>query len=58
MNEIINQLLSAGDTFLPEMQLKQPGFMYSAHGSLSKNKDRIQKFKETGDSRFQRFGMT
>ena len=52
MNEIINKLLSAGDTFLPEMQLKQPGFMYSAHGSLSKNKDRIQKFKETGDSRF------
>ena len=30
------------------MNLKQPGFTYSACGSLTKNKERIQKFKETG----------
>ena len=37
---------------MPEIQLKQSGFMYSARGSLSKKKDRIQKFKETRDSRY------
>ena len=42
----------AGETFLPEMHLKQPGFTYSACGSFTKNKERIQKFKETGDSRY------
>ena len=41
--------LLAGDMFMPEMYLKQPGFTYSACGSFTKNKERIQKFKETGD---------
>ena len=36
---------------MPEMHLKQPQFTYSACGSFTKNKKRIQKFKETGDSR-------
>ena len=31
------------------MHLKKPGFTYSACGPFSKNKERIQKFKETGD---------
>ena len=31
------------------MQLKQPGFTYSAFGPFTKNKERIQKSKETGD---------
>ena len=31
------------------MHLKQPGFTYSACGPFTKNKERIQKFKETGD---------
>ena len=35
-----------------EIHLKQPGFTYSACGSFAKNKERIQKFKETGDSRY------
>ena len=35
-----------------EMHLRQPGFTYSACGSFTKNKERIQKFKETGDSRY------
>ena len=39
----------AGDQFMPEMHLKQPGFTYSACGPFTENKERIQKFKETGD---------
>ena len=34
------------------MQLRQPGFTYSACRSFTKNKERIQKFKEAGDSRY------
>ena len=49
MNEIINNFLLAGDKFMLEMHLKQQGFAYSACGSFTKNKERIQKFKETGD---------
>ena len=37
---------------MPEMHLKQPVFTYSACGSFTKNKERIQKFKGTGDSRY------
>ena len=36
---------------MPEMYLQQPGFMYSACGKFTKIKERIQKLKETGDSR-------
>ena len=36
---------------MPEIYLRHPGFMYSAYGPLNKNKERIQKLKETGDSR-------
>ena len=49
MNEIVNTFLLAGDKFMPEMHLKQPRFTYSACGRFTKNKERIQKFKETGD---------
>ena len=52
MNEIVNKFLLAGDKFMPEMHLKQPGFTYSACGPFTKNKERIQKFKETGDTRY------
>ena len=34
------------------MHLKQPGFTYSACGLFTKNKERIQKFKETGDTSY------
>ena len=37
---------------MPEMHLRQPGFTYSACGPFTKNKERIQKFKETGDSQY------
>ena len=50
MNKIINKFLLAGDKFMPEMHLKQPGFTYSACEPFTKNKERIQKFKETGDT--------
>ena len=34
------------------MYLRLPGFTYSAYGPLTKNKDKIEKFTETGDSRY------
>ena len=52
MNEIVYKFLLAGDKFIPEMHLKQLGFTYSACGLFSKNKERIKKFKETGDTKF------
>ena len=52
MNVIINKFLLAGDKFMPEMHLKQPVFTYGACGPFTKNKERIQKFKETEDSRY------
>ena len=49
MIEIVNNFLLAGDKFMTEMHLKQPGFTYSTCVPFSKSKERIQKFKETGD---------
>ena len=55
MNEIViislsflNNFLLAGDKFMPEIHLKQPGFTYSVCGPFTKNKERTRKFKETG----------
>ena len=39
MNEVINKFLLAGDKFMPEMHLRQPGFTYSACGPFTKNKE-------------------
>ena len=36
MNEIINTFLLAGDKFMPERDLKQSGFTYSACGQFTK----------------------
>ena len=52
MNEIINKFLLAGDKFMPEMHLRQPGFTYSACGPFTKNKERIEKFIQTGNTDF------
>ena len=52
MNEIVNKLLLAGDKFMPEMHLIQPGFTYSACGPFTENKERVQEFKETGDTTY------
>ena len=37
---------------MPERHLRQAGFTYSFCGPITKNKERIQKFKETRDSRY------
>ena len=52
MNEIVNKLLLVGDKFMPEMHLKQSGFTYSACGPFTKNKERIEKFMQTGNTNF------
>ena len=52
INEIVNKFLLAGDKFIPEMHLKQPGFTYSACGPFTKNKERIKKFMQTGNTDF------
>ena len=52
MNDIINKFFLAGHKFIHEMQIKQPQFTYMARGPFTKNKERIQKFKKTGDSRY------
>ena len=52
MNEIVNKFLLVGDKFMPEMHLKQPGFTYSACGPFTKNKERIEKFMQTGNTEF------
>ena len=50
MNNTINKLLLAGDKFMPEIHLRQPQFTYSACGPFTKHEQRIQKFRETGDT--------
>ena len=42
MNETVKKMLLAGDKFMPEMHLKQPGFTYNACGPFTKNKQEIQ----------------
>ena len=37
---------------MPEMHLRQPRFTYSACETFTINKERIQTFKETGDSKY------
>ena len=52
MNEILNTYLLVRDRFMPEMHLKQLGFTYSACGPFTKNKERIEKFMQTGNTDF------
>ena len=52
MNNTINKFLLAGDTFMPEIHLRQPQFTYSDCGPFTKHEQRIQKFKETGDTNY------
>ena len=52
MNEIVKKLLLMGDKFMPGMHLKQPGFIYCACGPFTKNKQRIEKFLQTGNTDF------
>ena len=52
MIEIVNKFLLLGEKFMPEMRLKQPGFAYSAFAPFAKNKERIEKFMQTGNKDF------
>ena len=51
MREIEKKCLLIGDKFISEMHLR-PGFSYIACRPFTKSNERIQKFKETGDSRY------
>ena len=37
---------------MPEMHLKQPGFTDNACGPFTKNKERIEKFMQPGNTNF------
>ena len=52
MNNVVNKFLLARDKFMTEMHLKQPGFTYSTCGPFTKNREKIQKFKEKGDTNY------
>ena len=49
MNKTINKFLLSGDKFVPELHLKQQGITYSVCGPFTKHRERIQKFRETGN---------
>ena len=49
MNKIINKFLLTGDTFMPELHLKESEFTYIACGPFTKHREKIQKFRETGN---------
>ena len=46
MNEIVNTFLLAGDKFMPEIHLKQPGFTYSACGPFTKTRKEFKNLKK------------
>ena len=50
MNEIVNKFLSAGDKIYTWNALKAAWIYLYGYGSFPKNKERIQKAKETGES--------
>ena len=52
MNEIVNKFLLAGEKFMPEIHLKQLEFTNSTCGPFTKIKETIQKFKETGETKY------
>ena len=52
MDVIVNKFLLTGDKFMLGIHLKQPRFTYSACGPFTKNKERNEKFKETGDTSY------
>ena len=52
MHEIVSKFLLAGDKFMPKLHLKQPGFACSACGPFTRNKERIEKFMQSGNTDF------
>ena len=51
-NKIVNTFLVVGDKFMPEMHLKQPDFTCSGCVLFTKNKERHEKFMQTGNTNF------
>ena len=52
INGIVKKLLLAGDKFMSEMYLRQPGFGYNPNGPFTRNKEAIKAFKKAGDSSY------
>ena len=48
----MKKFLLAGDKFMPEMHLRQPGLTYSTCGPFTKNKERTKKFMQAGNTDF------
>ena len=49
MNKIVTKILLTEDKLKPKLHLRQPRFTCSVCGSLTIHRDRIRKFKQTGD---------
>ena len=52
MSEVVNKFLLVGYNFMPEMHSKQLGFTYSVHDLFTKNKERVEKFMQTGNTNY------
>ena len=52
MNQIVKKILLAGNKVMPEIHLKQLEVTYCACGPFTKNKERIHKLKESGDTSY------
>ena len=48
---MIKKFVLAGYRFMTKLHLKQPRFTYSACEPFTKHCERIQKFRETGNSK-------
>ena len=49
VNQIVNKFWLAEDKFIPKFNLKQLRFTCSACDLFTKHRERIEKFRETGD---------
>ena len=49
MNKIINKFLLTGHKFVTELHLKQPNFTHSACEPFTLHREKIQKYRETGN---------
>ena len=52
MNKINNKCVLTGDKFIPELHLKQKGFTYSTCRPFTKNREKIQKFREISSLKY------
>ena len=52
MNENVNNFLLSAKKFILEIHLKKPCFTYSACGPLAANKEKTEKFMQTGNTDF------